>query len=102
MLTNEKVTLFRYSPDMDDYEPVGTVDAWVFAKKAITGSVNGDENSDVIHIRIPYDAVDDIKVGDFVRIGNPGTDPDDMSDCRKIVRVSNNRFGTVPHLHLEV
>lgn len=102
MLTNEKVSLFRYSTKSEQYDPIGTFDAWVFAKKAISGSTKGDENADVIHIRIRKDVIEDIKVGDFVRIGNPNTETADMSECRKVVRVTNNKYGTVPHWHLEV
>ena len=102
MLTNEKVTVFRYSSESEEYEPVGTFDAWVFAKRAISGSTKGDENADVIHIRIRKDAIDGIKVGDFVYIGNLNGVLTDMSECRKVVRVTNNRYGTVPHWHLEV
>jgi len=102
MITNQKITLFRYSSETEDYKSLGTLDAWVFEKKAISGSIKGDENADVIHIRIHKDAVDGIKVGDFVYVGNLDEEITDMSECRKVVRVTNNKYGTVPHWHLEV
>lgn len=102
MLTNEKVTVFRYSSESEEYEPIGTFDAWVFAKRATSGSTKGDENADVIHIRIRKDAVESIKVDDFVHIVNLDEEITDMSECRKVVRVTNNKYGTVPHWHLEV
>lgn len=102
MITNKKIVLFRLSPETEEYESFATSDAWVFEKKAIAGSTKGDENTDVIHIRVRKDAVDGVKVGDYVHIGNLDIEPSNMSECRKVVRVTNNQYGTIPHWHLEV
>lgn len=102
MIVNENIILLRYSGDTEQYETVGTFEAWVFEKKAITNNTKGDENTDVIHVRIRKDAVDCVKVGDFVYIGNLNKGTPDMSECRKVMRVTNNKYGTIPHWHLEV
>ena len=101
MLTNAKISLLRYSADTDEYVNIGTFNAWAFEKKAISNSVNGDENTDVIHIRINLSDIDSIKVGDFVCIGEK-VSTTDMAECRKVIRVTRNYYGSNKHWHIEV
>lgn len=101
MLTNDKVFFLRYIEETEKYEPVGACDAWVFCKDGILGSAKGNENADVVHIRIRKEDVASVKKGDYVFVGNTKNTPN-IEDCRKVTRVSDNKFGTVPHWHVEV
>ena len=101
MLTNARVSLLRYSTDTDDYISIGTFNAWVFEKKAISNSVNGDENADVIHVRINLSDIDNVSVGDYVFIGEKPNIVN-LSECRKVTRVAKNNYGTAKHWHIEV
>ncbi len=101
MIINNPVTLLRHSQTAEQYEVIGTCDAWVFCKRAISGNANGDKNADVYHIRVRKEDIERVKVGDFVYIGDlEGKEPN-LADCRKVTRVSRNSFGTVPHWHIE-
>ncbi len=103
MLTNDKVSILRYDKSSDDYVLAVTCDAWVFRKNGISGSTKGDENADVVHIRVRKEAVDGtVKVGDFVYVGAYDGKSPDLAECHKVTKVSNNKFGTVPHWHIEV
>jgi len=102
MLTNDKVFFLRYSGETEKYEPIGACDAWVFHKNAISDSVKGVENADVVHIRIRKENIASIKKGDYVFVGETEGKMPDIADCQKVTRVSNNKFGTVPHWHIEV
>ena len=102
MITNNTVTILRYSKSAEKYQTIGVCDAWVFLKRAISSDTNGDKNADVYHIRIRKEDVEKVKVGDFIYIGDlEGKEPN-LADCRKVTAVSNNNFGTVPHWHIEV
>ncbi len=100
MLTNDKVSILHYVKG--DYVLAAACDAWVFRKDGISGSTKGDENADVIHIRVRKEDVDSVKVGDFIFVGETDGEKLDLTNCRKVTKVSNNKFGTVPHWHMEV
>lgn len=102
MITNNIVTLLRYSQTTEKYEIVGACDAWVFCERATSGNANGDKNADIYHVRVRKEDIEHVKVGDFVYVGDlEGKEPN-LADCRKVTAASNNNFGTVPHWHIEV
>lgn len=102
MITNNTVTILRYSKGAEKYETIGTCEAWSFLKRAISNSINGDKNDDVYHIRIRKENIEEVKVGDFVYVGAfEGKEPN-LADCRRITSILNNDFGTIPHWHIEV
>ena len=93
MLTNNKVTIIRYMEEKDDYEPILTCPAWVFCKKGLTGTVKGQENADVLHVRIQRAHISNIEKGDLVCVGDfKGNNPLDLTLCRKIARITDNNF----------
>ena len=103
MLTNDVITILRYDEETDDYEPVISCAAWVFCKSAKTKTVNGHENSDVIHIRIAKESAERVEKGDLVYIGGRVEVKNIvLADCREITKVTKNHFGSVPHWHLEI
>lgn len=102
MITNNKVTLLRYSQSADKYEIICACDAWVFFKRSISDSTTGDKNSDIYHIRVRKEDIERVKVGDLVYIGDIEGEEPNLAECREITAVSNNKFGTVPHWHIEV
>lgn len=102
MLTNNKVTIVRYVDEKDDYGPILTCAAWVFCKKGLTSTVKGEENTDTLHIRIQRAKASSIEKGDLVYVGEfNDQNPLDLSKCRKITRVTDNNYGSVPHWHIE-
>ena len=102
MLTNNKVTIVRYVEEKDDYEPILACSAWIFCKKGLTGTVKGEESSDVLHIRIQRANASSIEKGDLVYVGEfKGQNALDLSECKKITRVTDNNYGSVPHWHIE-
>ncbi len=102
MLTNNKVTIIRYVEEKDDYEPIMTCPAWVFCKKGLSATVKGEENADVLHVRIKRTEVQSIEKGDLVYVGDfKRTNPLDLAECRKITRLTDNNYGSIPHWHIE-
>lgn len=102
MLTNNKVTIVRYVEEKDDYEPILTCSAWVFCKKGLTGTVKGQENADVLHVRIQRAHISSIEKEDLVYVGElKSYEPLDLTKCRKITRITDNNYGSVPHWHIE-
>lgn len=102
MLTNNKVSVLRCDNSLGEYAVVGSGEGWVFCKSGISGSTKGDENADIVHIRIRKEDVEAVKVGDLVFVGKPEGEKPELAKCRKVTRVANNQFGTVPHWHIEV
>lgn len=102
MLTNDKISILRYDKPSGNYVLAVTCDGWVFCKAGISGSSKGDENADVVHIRVRKEDVDSVKVGDFVFVGDYDGELPELTECHKVMKVSNNKFGTVPHWHIEV
>ena len=102
MLTNNKVFVLRYDSSLGKYEVVGSCEGWVFCKSGILGSTKGDENADAVHVRIRQEDVEAVTVGDLVFVGEFSGEKPELAKCRKVTRVANNRFGTVPHWHIEV
>ena len=102
MIVNETVTVLRFSKEEEKHILAGTSAAWVFSKGGIDGGNQGDKNADVIHIRIPKENIEKVRVGDLVYVGEHSGEEYNLAECRKITRVSNNKYGTVPHWHIEV
>ena len=103
MLTNNEVTIVRYVEEKDDYEPLLTCSAWVFRKNGLSRTVKGEENTEVIHIRIEREYISDLKKGDLVYVGDYDEfRPPSLSECRKITKLTDNNYGSVPHWHIEV
>ena len=102
MLANNKVTIFRYKEEKDDYEPVLTCPAWVFRKNGLSRTVKGEGNADVIHIRIERMHISDLEKGDLVYVGvYDKLRPPSLTECRKITKLTDNNYGSVPHWHIE-
>ena len=101
MITNNTVTFFRFSQQTENYKPMGTCKAWVFSKKGISGDTHGDKNTDTVHIRININSIKTVNVGDFVYVGKCNVKEPELTKCRKVTRVSENNFGSVPHWHIE-
>ncbi len=102
-MTNNQITIIRYSEDNDEYEKIAGCSAWVFLKKGISSSTKGDESSDVMHIRVERRKIQTVKTGDLVYIGHLSKDEDvNLAECKKITRVADNNFGSIPHWHFEV
>ena len=102
MLANNKVTIVRYVEEKDDYEPILTCSAWVFCKKGLSSTIKGEENADVFHIRIKRTEAPSIEKGDLVYVGDfKSHKPLNLAECRKITKLTDNNYGSVPHWHIE-
>lgn len=114
MITNNSLTVYHKSgldvaTHLETYTRYNYEDIWFFGGKG-AGINKGYENANDVQIRIPYDANDNLDIGNF-SIGDivvEGTLATDISTQKElkdynyynITSINDNNFGNNPHIHL--
>ena len=100
MLTNSCVTVYR-STDGGEYLRLGTYPAWSYRQSRIKSESGGRYSRDVFDVRIPSDCGANVAVGDAIAFGKYAAQTAELEKCRLVSAVTENNFGTCPHLHIK-
>ncbi len=114
MITNAKITIFHKELDpetrLEKWTKHNYHEVWMFKKQGIVQN-NGFENSNSAEIRIPYNLNPNLNIENFSKtdvvvegiIEKEITTIQELSEYETylITFITNNVFGTKPHIHLK-
>lgn len=101
MITNSIVTLFCFSKADGKYVNAGCFPAWVHRRHKLKSDKSGVQRNDAFDVRIDSSKISEVCIGDMIFFGGTDSENPDLSVCRRVAAVSDNRFGGKPHWHLK-
>lgn len=114
MITNAKITIFHKELDtetrLEKWTRHNYDEVWMFIKEGVVQN-NGFENSNSAEIRIPYNLNPNLNIENFSKKdviveGKIENDISSISELEEketylIISITNNVYGTEPHIHLK-
>ncbi len=101
MLTNSTVTIFRFDPIRGEYKNLGSCAAWVYKQSRTRTDSGGTYSRDIFDVRIPCRPSYAISTDDLICFEQTDREMPDPESCCRIAAVTENRFGSFPHWHIE-